>query len=127
MAGQAILFKTGVVSTDILVHDWIGTLVMGEAITSQGYELGFQGNPIDFLCENFSKNQIIFAANVTRKSMKYNLKRPVANHFLQTFIPSMMISLTSAASVFIPSDYNGRMGMLVSSFLSLVSLFNGAR
>ena len=127
MAGQAILFKTGVVSTDILVHDWIGTLVMGEAITSQGYELGFQGNPIDFLCENFSKNQIVFAANVTRKSMKYNLKRPVANHFLQTFIPSMMISLTSAASVFIPSDYNGRMGMLVSSFLSLVSLFNGAR
>ena len=131
IAGQAILFKTGVVSTDILVHDWIGTLVMGEAITSQGYELGFQGNPIDFLCENFSKNQIIqaiiFAANVTRKSMKYNLKRPVANHFLQTFIPSMMISLTSAASVFIPSDYNGRMGMLVSSFLSLVSLFNGAR
>ena len=127
IAGQAILFKTSVVSTDILVHDWIGTLVMEEAITSQGYELGFQGNPIDFLCENFSKNQIIFAANVTRKSMKYNLKRPVANHFLQTFIPSMMISLTSAASVFIPSDYNGRMGMLVSSFLSLVSLFNGAR
>ena len=127
IAGQAILFKTDVVSTDILVHDWIGTLVMGEAIISQGYELGFQGNPIDFLCENFSKNQIIFAANVTRKSMKYNLKRPVANHFLQTFIPSMMISLTSAASVFIPSDYNGRMGMLVSSFLSLVSLFNGAR
>ena len=131
IAGQAILFKTGVVSTDILVHDWIGTLVMGEAIISQGYELGFQGNPIDFLCENFSKNQIIqaiiFAANVTRKSIKYNLKRPVANHFLQTFIPSMMISLTSAASVFIPSDYNGRMGMLVSSFLSLVSLFNGAR
>ena len=131
IAGQAILFKTGVVSTDILVHDWIGTLVMGEAIISQGYELGFQGNPIDFLCEKFSKNQIIqaiiFAANVTRKSMKYNLKRPVANHFLQTFIPSMMISLTSAASVFIPSDYNGRMGMLVSSFLSLVSLFNGAR
>ena len=127
IAGQAILFKTGVVSTDILVHDWIGTLVMGEAITSQGYELGFQGNPIDFLCENFSTNQVIFAANVTRKSMKYNLKRPVANHFLQTFIPSMMISLTSAASVFIPSDYNGRMGMLVSSFLSLVSLFNGAR
>ena len=127
IAGQAILFKTGVVSTDILVHDWIGTLVMGEAIISQGYELGFQGNSINFLCENFSKNQIIFAANVTRKSMKYNLKRPVANHFLQTFIPSMMISLTSAASVFIPSDYNGRMGMLVSSFLSLVSLFNGAR
>ena len=131
IAGQAILFKTGVVSTDILVHDWIGTLVMGEAIISHGYELGFQGNPINFLCENFSKNQIIqaiiFAANVTRKSMKYNLKRPVANHFLQTFIPSMMISLTSAASVFIPSDYNGRMGMLVSSFLSLVSLFNGAR
>ena len=43
IAGQAILFKTGIVSTDILVHDWIGTLTMGEAIVSQGYELGFQG------------------------------------------------------------------------------------
>ena len=43
IAGQAILFKTGVASTDILVHDWIGTLAMGEAIVSQGYELGFQG------------------------------------------------------------------------------------
>jgi hypothetical protein len=116
-----------------MVHDWIGTLVMGEAIISQGYELGFQGNPIDLYSDNFSMNQIIHdiivisLANVTRKSMKYSLKRPVANHFLQTFIPSMMISLTSAASVFIPSDNPGRMGMVITSFLSLVSLFNGAR
>ena len=44
IVGQAIILKTGVVSTEIMVHDWIGTLVMGEATTSQGYELGFKGN-----------------------------------------------------------------------------------
>ena len=136
IVGQVIHLTTGVVSTEIMVHDWIGTLVIGEAIGSQGFELGFQGSSKHFLSEVFSnylelKNIqtiiVIFAANVTRKSMKYNLKRPVANHFLQTFIPSMMISLTSAASVFIPSDNPGRMGMVITSFLSLVSLFNGAR
>ena len=54
IVGQVIHLTTGVVSTEIMVHDWIGTLVTGEAIVSQGFELGFQGNPIDFLSEAFS-------------------------------------------------------------------------
>ena len=54
IVGQVIHLTTNVVSTEIMVHDWIGTLVIGEAIGSQGYELGFQGNPIDFLSEAFS-------------------------------------------------------------------------
>merc|ERR1712228_980697 len=39
-----------------------------------------------------------------------------------------MVSIASAASVFIPSDIvPGRMSLCVTSFLSLISLFNGAR
>ena len=61
--------KTVVASTEIMVHDWIGTLVMGEATTSQGYELGFKGNPINFLSEYCSKNQISQAIIVILQQM----------------------------------------------------------
>ena len=65
---------------------------------------------------------ISFAENV------YLLKRPLTNHFLQTFIPSMMLSVVSSASVFIPLEIvPGRMALSITSFLSLISLFNGAR
>ena len=58
----------------------------------------------------------------------YLLKRPLTNHFLQTFIPSMMLSVISSASVFIPLEIvPGRMALSITSFLSLISLFNGAR
>ena len=58
----------------------------------------------------------------------YLFRRPLTNHFLQTFIPSMMLSIASASSVFIPSDVvPGRMALCITSFLSLISLFNGAR
>ena len=58
----------------------------------------------------------------------YSFKRPLTNHFLQTFIPSMMLSMISASSVFIPSEIvPGRMALSITSFLSLISLFNGAR
>jgi hypothetical protein len=66
--------------------------------------------------------KISFAENV------YLLKRPLTNHFLQTFIPSMMLSVISSASVFIPLEIvPGRMALSITSFLSLISLFNGAR
>ena len=68
------------------------------------------------------KYRISLAENV------YMLKRPLTNHFLQTFIPSMMLSMISASSVFIPSKIvPGRMALSITSFLSLISLFNGAR
>jgi hypothetical protein len=58
----------------------------------------------------------------------YLFNRPLTNHFLQTFIPSMMLSVVSASSVFIPSEIvPGRMALSITSFLSLISLFNGAR
>ena len=68
------------------------------------------------------KYRISLAENV------YFLKRPLTNHFLQTFIPSIMLSMISASSVFIPSEIvPGRMALSITSFLSLISLFNGAR
>jgi len=58
----------------------------------------------------------------------YLFRRPLTNHFLQTFIPSMMLSIASASSVFIPPDVvPARMSLCITSFLSLISLFNGAR
>ena len=58
----------------------------------------------------------------------YLFRRRLTNHLLQTFIPSMMLSIASASSVFIPSDVvPGRMSLCITSFLSLISLFNGAR
>merc|ERR1712228_878979 len=66
--------------------------------------------------------------NCTLAMTPYLFKRPLGNHFFQTFIPSMMLSLASAASVFIPSNIvDGRMGLCITTFLSLISLFNGAR
>lgn len=55
--------------------------------------------------------------------------RNVGNHWFQTFMPSIMICFTSTMSVFIPHQMMpaGRMGMCVTSLLSLISLFNGVR
>ena len=58
----------------------------------------------------------------------YLFRRPLTNHLLQTFIPSFMLSLASASSVFIPSHIvPGRMALCITTFLSIITLFNGAR
>ena len=69
-----------------------------------------------------------FLAPFSGIKIHFELQRIVTNHWLQTFIPSMMLCMASAASVFIPPDVvPGRMGICITSFLSLISLFNGAR
>jgi len=66
--------------------------------------------------------------NCTVAFTNYTFMRPLENHFLQTYLPSMMLSYASAASVFIPyKNTPGRMGLCVTTLLSLVTLFNGAR
>ena len=56
------------------------------------------------------------------------LSRIVTSHILQTFLPSLKLCIISTGSVFIPSHIvPGRMGLAITSFLSLISLFNGAR
>ena len=69
-----------------------------------------------------------FSVNCTIFFIDFIFKRPLENHFLQTFIPSMMLSFSSAVSVFITPDIvPGRMGLCVTSLLSLITLFNGQR
>lgn len=64
----------------------------------------------------------------TDNPIEIRLVRNVGNHWVQTFMPSIMICFTSTMSVFIPHDRpSARMGMCVTSLLSLISLFNGVR
>ena len=71
-----------------------------------------------------------FGAYIGKKSMlevEIVLERKLTNHFLQTFLPSMMLCLASTGSLFSPSHIvPGRMGLAITSFLSLISLFNGS-
>ena len=47
---------------------------------------------------------------------------------MQTFLPSVMISCGSVLSVFVsPRLVPGRMGLCITAFLAMISLFNGAR
>ncbi len=61
-------------------------------------------------------------------SAKFRFTRLYTIHLLHTFFPSIMISVSSIVSVFVPSDLvPGRMGLVITAFLSMISLFNGAR
>lgn len=65
-----------------------------------------------------------------RDSLRFSISfnRIYTNHILHTYIPSVMLCLGSCLSVFVPSDLvPGRMGLCVTTFLSIISLFNGAR
>ena len=70
-------------------------------------------------------NSFLFSVNCTIFFIDFIFKRPLENHFLQTFIPSMILSFSSAVSVFIPPDIvPGRMGMLITLFLILINSYN---
>ena len=106
------IFKaSGFNQTNLLAKDWDVDVTYGSPY------------PVKIEMEEFGVEfDLYFMVNT------YLFKRPLTNHFLQTFIPSMMLSIASASSVFIPSDVvPGRMALCISSFLSLISLFNGAR
>ena len=72
---------------------------------------------------------------VKNKEMEVNgvrfsviLERVYSNHILHTYIPSVMLCIASTCSLFIPSDLiPGRMGLCITTFLSIISLFNGAK
>ena len=71
---------------------------------------------------------LLSLVNCTVAFTNYKFTRPLENHFLQTFTPSIMFSYASAASIFIPpKNTPGRMALCVTTLLSLVTLFNGAR
>ena len=98
-------------STNIFTNDWEVEVTYGEP---------YVANVKD---EVTGINQSVLWANNV-----YLFRRPLTNHLLQTFVPSFMLSIASASSVFIPSNIvPGRMSLCITSFLSLISLFNGAR
>ncbi len=54
--------------------------------------------------------------------------RLVSTEILHTFVPSIMLCLTSASSVFIkPEHMPARMGLCITTFLSMISLFKGSK
>ena len=58
----------------------------------------------------------------------FELERNFATHMMHTYFPSIMIAISSICAVFVPSDLvPGRMGLCITAFLSMISLFNGAR
>ena len=115
------------INSQIYVDNWIGELKLSKPYQTFENELGYKGT-INQKNMSIISIHLFFPANLTWYVFRFHLKRHLGNHLLQTFLPSAMITLTSAASVFIPSDMiPGRMGMCVTSFLSLISLFNGSR
>ena len=68
--------------------------------------------------------------NVTKSGIKFDMefKRMYSIDVLQFYIPSMMLCMASACANFIPPELvPGRMGLCVTTFLSTISLFNGAK
>ncbi len=60
--------------------------------------------------------------------MTFTFSRYWTYELMQTFLPSLMITITSVISVFIPAQHvPGRMGLCITAFLSLISLLNGSR
>ena len=56
------------------------------------------------------------------------LKRKTSNHILHVFVPSIMLSIASGTSLFIPSEYMpARMGLSVTTCLSMITLFVNAQ
>lgn len=59
---------------------------------------------------------------------EFHFNRILLLYFWQIYIPSILLCVAANGALFIPSDLiPGRMTLSVTSFLSLVALFNGAR
>ena len=56
------------------------------------------------------------------------IQRKISVHILHLFVPSIMLCIASMASLFIPQDYvPGRMSLVVTSCLSMITLFIAAK
>ncbi len=61
-------------------------------------------------------------------ALAFTFRRVWTSHLMQTYLPSFLITLGSVLSVFVPARHvPARMALCVTSFLSTVALFNGAR
>ena len=56
------------------------------------------------------------------------IERQLQGYFWQAYVPSFLVSIFGALSVYIPSDIvPGRMVLSMTSFLSLIGLFGAIR
>lgn len=76
----------------------------------------------DFFRSNYLRE------NNSGLAVDFLFERVNSIHLMHTFLPSIMLTFGSVLSVFVPPDLvPGRMGLCVTIFLSVISLFNGAR
>lgn len=58
----------------------------------------------------------------------FRFKREVSSEVMQTFLPSLMLSIASSSSLYISFDQlPARMGLCATTFLALIALFKGSR
>ena len=59
---------------------------------------------------------------------QFRFKREVSSEVMQTFLPSLMLSIASSSSLYISFDQlPARMGLCATTFLALIALFKGSR
>ena len=58
---------------------------------------------------------------------KFKFKREISGEVMQTFLPSLMLSIASSSSLYISYDQlPARMGLCATTFLALIALFKGS-
>ena len=79
---------------------------------------------------SYNTTRVVKSREIELNGVRFSviLERVYSNHILHTYIPSLMLCIASTCSLFIPSDLiPGRMGLCITTFLSIISLFNGAK
>ena len=70
----------------------------------------------------------IFSVNVSNLKMHLRFHRNYAKDIMQSFVPSLMLSIASSGSLYIlPERLAERLALSSTTFLTLVSVFSGAR
>ena len=75
-------------------------------------------------------NLIIFLRLGNRSIAEQTLlfERVASSEIMQTFIPSLMLSIASSSSLYVnPDRLPARIGLCGTTFLSMIALFKGSR
>ena len=73
-------------------------------------------------------NAVTTSENLQILPLDLTFQRKIPIHILHLYLPSIMLCIASIASLFIPPDFiPGRMGLSVTSCLSMITLFVAAK
>lgn len=71
---------------------------------------------------------ILFSGNFTRLTVNFRFERQIGHHLIQTFAPSTLVVMLSWFSFWLGLDaIPGRVTLLVTCMLTLVTMFTGLR